>query len=134
MYRLRVTWLRFKIDPPRSQCTGAIRLCRVFPTDGSSDVHIRGPEEAKQGDVVSLYCETGRSNPPSTIKWTVAAETEKNSTATVVAAPQSSWITKSNVSFAIPNGQRTVDVTCQAVSNSQFEKVAATHKINVLRE
>jgi len=97
-------------------------------------VRIKGPEEAKQGDVVNLSCETCRSNPPSTINWTVAGEPEKNSSSTVVPAPQSSWITKSNVSFIIPHGQHFVVVTCQAFSDSRYEKVVTTHKINVLRK
>lgn len=104
--------------------------------DGSSDVHIKGPDEARPGDAVNLICETGRSNPPSTVKWTVAGESELLSTSsTVMAAPQSSWITRSNASFVVPNDRRSVVATCQAVSNSQYdEPVTAVHKINVLRE
>lgn len=97
-------------------------------------MHIEGPSEARQGDVVHLSCETGRSNPPSTIRWTVAGEPEKNSTSTVTAAPQSGWITRSNVSFAVPAGQRTVAVTCQAVANNVLDRVMDTHRIDVLRE
>jgi len=97
-------------------------------------VRIKGPDEAKQGESVNLNCETGRSNPPATIKWTVAGESEKNSTSVVVSAPQSSWITKSNVSFVVPDGHHFVVATCQAISNSVFDKVFATHKVSVLRE
>lgn len=95
---------------------------------------IKGPTEAKPGDVISLSCKTDRSNPPSTIKWMVDGEPEKNSTSTVVAEPQSSWITISNVSFVIPNGQQLVVVTCQAVSDSGSEKVITSHSINILCE
>ncbi|XP_050438831.1 nephrin [Adelges cooleyi] len=97
-----------------------------------SQVKIKGPVEAKQGDAVSLSCETGRSNPPSVIKWLVAGEPEKNSTSTVVAGSQSSWITKSNVTFVMPLGQRSVVAICQAVNNHPSDKVTASHKVNVL--
>lgn len=81
-----------------------------------------------------LNCETGRSNPHSLIKWTVADETEKNSTSIVVAAPQSSWITKSNVSFVIPTGQHSVTATCQVINSNPFETIETTHKISILRK
>ncbi|CAI6356936.1 unnamed protein product [Macrosiphum euphorbiae] len=99
---------------------------------GPSHVRIRGPDEGKQGDLITLSCETGRSNPAALIKWTVAGEPEENSTSTNVPAPQSSWITKSNVSFVIPTGQRYVVATCQSISNSVFDKVIDTHKISIL--
>ncbi|XP_050530864.1 nephrin-like [Daktulosphaira vitifoliae] len=98
----------------------------------SGHVKIKGPTEAKQGEIINLTCETGRSNPPSVINWLVAGEQERNSTSTVVTAPQSSWITKSNVSFVMPAGQRSVVATCQAVNNNPSDRVVATHKINVL--
>lgn len=112
-----------------SECVYTIRRSI---SDGPSHVRIKGPDEAKQGDTVVLSCETDRSNPPSTIKWTVAGEPEKNSTSIVVSASQSSWITKSNVSFVIPNGQHSVIATCQAFSNNAIEKVITTHKVSVL--
>lgn len=97
-------------------------------------MRIRGPQEAKQGEVIKLSCETGRSNPSSTIKWTVAGE-PKDGPSIEVAAAQSSWITKSNISYVIPNGLHVIEITCQAMSNySLFDKVITTHKINVLRE
>ncbi|XP_026818055.1 nephrin-like [Rhopalosiphum maidis] len=93
---------------------------------GPARVHVKGPDEAKQGELVTLSCETSRSNPASIIRWTVNGEAEENSTSVKVPAPQSSWITKSNVSFVIPTGQRFVAATCQS------EKVTDTHKIYVL--
>ncbi|XP_025196659.1 nephrin-like [Melanaphis sacchari] len=99
---------------------------------GPTHVRIKGPSEAKQGEFITLNCETGRSNPASMIKWTVAGDVEENSTSVKVPAPQSSWITKSNVSFVIPTGQRSVVATCQSISNSMSERVIDTHKISIL--
>jgi len=68
------------------------------------------------------------------IKWIVNGEVEENSTFVKMNAPQSSFISKSNVSFVIPTGQRYVEATCQSFSNSISEKVISTHKISILRE
>ncbi|XP_050061787.1 nephrin-like isoform X2 [Aphis gossypii] len=99
---------------------------------GPSHVRIKGPVEAKQGELITLSCETGRSNPASMIKWMVNGDVEENSTFVKMNAPQSSFISKSNVSFVIPTGQRYVEATCQSIGNSISEKVISTHKINIL--
>ncbi|VVC38576.1 Fibronectin type III,Immunoglobulin-like domain,Immunoglobulin C1-set,Immunoglobulin/major [Cinara cedri] len=99
---------------------------------GATNVIIKGPSEAKPGDTVTVSCETNRSNPPSTIKWMLNNDVATKSVSTVITAPQSSWITKSNVSVTIPGGQPIAVVMCETFGNGVYERVSATHTIKVL--
>lgn len=117
-----------KLNNPISQYTEVL-----FPVlYGVSNMRNKEASKARPGDTVTVCCKTNRSNPPSTIKWILNTAVATKSAFTVMAAPQSSWIIRSNVFVVIPCGQPAALVTCETFGNVVYERVSATQTIKVL--
>ena len=102
----------------------------VFPLSpvAPETVELRGPTEARQGEIVNYHCSTSNSNPPATIRWTVGNQTRKADHTHRVSSPHGGWITHSNVSVSLGPGDRSKIVVCNA-ANSELNEVKSESKM-----
>jgi hypothetical protein len=91
-------------------------------------VELRGPGEARVGELVSFECSTSNSNPPATIAWLVANRTRSAIHTHTVTSALGGWVTHSNVTVALEPGDRSKMVTCNAI-NSELNDVKSESKM-----
>ncbi|XP_035786557.1 nephrin-like isoform X4 [Anopheles albimanus] len=95
-------------------------------------VTISGASEARNGDVVSLQCQTAPSNPPAEIKWSVNGHHMKNTTSRTIENQDGGWVTVSNISVPVEANKRSLVVICHGLNMKLTENVISTHTVNVL--
>lgn len=98
-----------------------------------SKVSIVGPKEAQDGENVTLFCSTDRSNPPADVSWVVDGRALQAAN-TIVADPRGGWVTYSNVTVTISGGhERNVKTfSCYSVNKAMGETQVETAVISIL--
>ena len=87
-----------------------------------SSVELKGPREARSGDVLSFECTTSNSNPPATIQWVVDNVTYASLHSRTTQSPLGGWVTHANVSVRVSENDRNKIITCNVI-NSELNAV-----------
>uniref|UniRef100_A0A5S6QMZ9 Nephrin n=1 Tax=Trichuris muris TaxID=70415 RepID=A0A5S6QMZ9_TRIMR len=114
--------------------SSSVRLNVFYPPDA---VELMVPDSARVGQVVSLSCTSGASNPPAKILWVIDGKPIKENVNTVRPSSKvKGFHTNSNVSVQMTNERRDVSVVCSAVNeelpSSDGGRTSVTKKISIL--
>ncbi|CDW53913.1 fn3 and C2-set 2 and I-set and Ig 2 domain contai ning protein [Trichuris trichiura] len=94
--------------------SSSVRLNVFYPPDS---VELLVPESARVGQMVSLSCMSGASNPPAKILWVIDGKPIKENVNTVrPSTAMKGFHTFSNVSVQMTIERRDVNVVCSAVN------------------
>ena len=93
-----------------------------FLSVAPSSVELKGPREARSGDVLSFECTTSNSNPPATIQWVVDNVTYASLHSRTTPSPLGGWVTHANVSVRVSENDRNKIITCNVI-NSELNAV-----------
>ena len=93
-----------------------------FLSVAPSSVELKGPREARSGDVLSFECTTSNSNPPATIQWVVDNVTYASLHSRTTPSPLGGWVTHANVSVRVSENDRNKIITCNVI-NSELNEV-----------
>ena len=107
----------------------AIQLVVEFAT---SKVELSGPETGEVGDVLTFECDSGTSNPASTLHWVVDSRNMTANYTTTEAADHGGFVTRSNLTLAITESVRYRQVNCYADNLAlTSEHSFASHRVTV---
>ena len=93
-----------------------------FLSVAPSSVELKGPREARSGDVLSFECTTSNSNPPATIQWVVDNVTYASLHSRTTPSPLGGWVTHANVSVRVSENDRNKIITCNVI-NSELNAI-----------
>ncbi|XP_054719088.1 nephrin-like [Uloborus diversus] len=109
-----------------------IAMVKLTVQFAPSKVTIMGPKEAQEGDSVTMFCTTDRSNPPADVSWVVDGRPVQAASSSV-ADPRGGWVTTSNVSVTITGHERNMKMfSCYAVNQALSETMVETAVVSVL--
>jgi hypothetical protein len=98
---------------------------------GSSKVTVEGPEKGEVGEVLTFQCNTGNSNPASSLSWVVDSRNVSANHTVTEEADNGGFVTKSNITVAITNSSRSHTVVCFAHNEVQ-ENSFGSHTVTVV--
>ena len=93
---------------------------------------LRGPSEAKIGEVVTYSCVTANSNPPASIRWVVGNETKVPQNSRSELSPRGGWVTRSNITVMLTDSDRSKLITCKAYTNEVNEVKSESKMLSVI--
>ncbi|KFM57797.1 Nephrin, partial [Stegodyphus mimosarum] len=109
-----------------------IAMVKLTVQFAPSKVTLVGPKEAQEGDTVTMFCTTDRSNPPADVSWVVEGRSVQAATS-ITADPRGGWITTSNVTYTISGHERNMKMfSCYAVNKALSETLVESAVVSVL--
>ena len=107
----------------------AIQLVVEFAT---SKVKLSGPDAGEVGDVLTFDCDSGTSNPASTLHWVVDSRNMTANYTTTEASDHGGFVTRSNLTLAITESVRYKQVNCYADNLAlSSDDSFASHRVTV---
>ena len=107
----------------------------VFFAVSPEVVTLRGPTEARLGEILTYECETSASNPPALISWTVGNDTRPSlHTETVLSPATGGWVTRANVTVRLDDAGSAKMVVCSAVNAELNEAKSEAKMLSVICE
>ncbi|XP_059086903.1 synaptogenesis protein syg-2-like [Tigriopus californicus] len=93
-----------------------------------NSLDLRGPTEAKIGEIITYTCSTANSNPPATIQWIVGNKTRQADHTYSVTSPSGGWITHSNITVSLGPSDRNKMIICNGL-NSELNDIKSESRM-----